>query len=51
MSVKLNNGKSQWGLDMSGKLTDIKTYRDYYETFTRPDGSRLTRDGVRWMVN
>ncbi len=44
MSVKLNNGKSQWGLDMSGKLTDIKTYRDYYETFTRPDGSRLTRD-------
>lgn len=43
-SVKLNNGKSQWGFDLSGKLTDINVYRDYYETFTQPDGSRITRE-------
>ena len=43
-SVKLNNGRSQWGLDLTGKVTDVDVYREYYETFTYPDGSHLTRD-------
>ena len=43
-SIKLNNGKSQWGVDLTGKVTDVNVYRDYYETFTYPDGSRITRD-------
>lgn len=42
-ALKLNNGRSQWGIDLSGKLTDIDTYREYHETFTYPDGSKLTR--------
>lgn len=42
--VKLNNGRSQWHLRSKFKLTDrIKTHREYYETFTYPDGSSLTR--------
>lgn len=43
-SVKLNNGRSQWGLDISGQLTDVDAYREYYETFTFPNGSILKRD-------
>ena len=43
-SVRLNDGRSQWGLDITGQLTDIDIHRDYFETFTYPDGSRLTRD-------
>lgn len=43
-SLKINNGRSQWGLDLSGKVTDMDAHRDYYEIFTYPDGTRLTRD-------
>ncbi len=43
--VKLNNGRSQWELYASCKLTeDVKIYRDYTETFTYPDGTSLTRN-------
>lgn len=42
-SLKLNNGNSQWGLSASGKVTDCDVHRDYQETFTYPDGSRLVR--------
>jgi len=42
--LKLNSGRSQFGLNVNYKLTDnIKTHRDYTETFTYPDGSSLTR--------
>ena len=43
-SLKINSGKSQWGFDLSGKLTDVNVYRDYIETFTYPDGQHLTRN-------
>lgn len=43
--VKLNNGRSQWEVYASCKLTEnIDIYRDYRETFTSPDGSSLTRN-------
>lgn len=43
-SLKLNNGKSQWGLSANYKLTNkIGCTREYYETFTYPDGQSLTR--------
>lgn len=43
-NVKINSGYSQWELGGYYKLTNkIKVYRDYYETFTYPDGSSLTR--------
>lgn len=43
-SLKLNNGKSQWGLYLNYKLTNkIGSTREYYETFTYPDGHSLTR--------
>lgn len=43
--VKLNNGRSQWEAGANFKLTNkIRTYRDYSETFTYPDGTSLTRD-------
>ncbi|MDO4320120.1 MAG: outer membrane beta-barrel protein [Bacteroidales bacterium] len=43
-SVKLNNGRSQWGATVNYKLTNkIGSHREYEETFTYPDGRRLTR--------
>ncbi len=43
-SLKLNNGRSQWGVSANYKLTNkIDAHREYTETFTRPDGSILTR--------
>lgn len=43
--VKLNNGRSQWEAGANFKLTNkIRTYRDYSETLTYPDGTSLTRD-------
>ncbi|MDE6197575.1 MAG: outer membrane beta-barrel family protein, partial [Muribaculaceae bacterium] len=42
--AKFNVGRSQWEVYASCKLTEnLKIYRDYTETFTRPDGSSLTR--------
>lgn len=42
--AKFNNGKSQFEVGSNFKLTDnIKSYRDYTETFTYADGSSLTR--------
>lgn len=43
--VKLNSGRSQWNLGGNFKLTeDIKSHREYTETFTFPDGQTLTRN-------
>lgn len=43
--AKFNTGRSQWEAGGNFKLTNkIKTYRDYTETFTYPDGSSLTRN-------
>lgn len=43
-SIKLNNGRSQWGVSANYKLTNkINCYREYSETFTFPDGQTLTR--------
>jgi hypothetical protein len=43
-SLKLNNGRSQWGFSANYKLTNkLDTYREYSETFTYPDGNTLTR--------
>ena len=42
--VKLNSGRSQWEALANFKLTEnIGSHRDYSETFTRSDGSSLTR--------
>ncbi|MBD5301130.1 MAG: outer membrane beta-barrel protein [Bacteroides sp.] len=42
--LKLNNGRSQWGLNAMGRYTNrIGSYREYSETFTRPDGTSVTR--------
>lgn len=43
LSAKLNNGRSQWGLDINGKLGDFDSQRDYQESFTYPDGTTVTR--------
>lgn len=44
VSLKLNQGRSQWGLSAGYKLTNhIRSHRDYVETFTFPDGEKLTR--------
>ncbi|MDE5773818.1 MAG: outer membrane beta-barrel family protein [Muribaculaceae bacterium] len=44
-SVKFNFGRSQIEAGGGYKLTqNLKTYRDYRETFTFPDGRQLTRD-------
>lgn len=41
---KFNNGHSQFEVGGMFKLTNkVKTYRDYKETFTYPDGTSLTR--------
>ncbi len=43
-NVKLNNGRSQWEIGGHYKLTNnIHSSRDYEETFTRPDGTSITR--------
>ncbi len=44
VDAKFNNGKSQFEVGSNFKLTDnIKSYRDYTETFTYADGTSLTR--------
>lgn len=43
--VKLNSGQSQWEIGGNYKLTNnLKTHRDYTETFTYTDGTYITRD-------
>jgi hypothetical protein len=43
-SLKLNNGRSQWGLNAAYKATNrIATHREYSETFTYENGDQLTR--------
>ena len=43
-SLKLNSGKSQWSFNVDEKLTNkIKSFREYHETFTYPDGQILNR--------
>ena len=43
--AKFNTGRSQWEVGANFKLTeDIKSHREYTETFTYPDGTSLTRD-------
>ncbi len=43
-SLKLNSGRSQWGATGDFKLTNkIGSYREYHETFTKPDGESVTR--------
>ena len=57
LNLKLNHGASQWEIGLFGRYTNkIGTYREYYETFTRPDGSSITRketplDGYVSMSN
>ena len=42
--LKLNVGRSQWQIGGNYKITNnIKTYREYSETFTYPDGTSLER--------
>jgi hypothetical protein len=42
--VKLNHGRSQWGLDATYKLTNkIGAHRDYEEKFTYANGESMTR--------
>ncbi len=42
--AKFNIGRSQWEVGANSKLTEnLKTHRDYTETFTYPDGTSLTR--------
>lgn len=42
--AKFNIGRAQWSIGGYFKLTDeIKTHREYKETFTYPNGSSLTR--------
>lgn len=44
-SVKFNFGRSQLEIGGGYKLTEnLKTHRDYKETFTYPDGSQLIRN-------
>jgi len=44
MSLKLNNGRSQWGISSRlHAVNNIPGYREYQETFTYPDGMSLTR--------
>lgn len=47
LDAKFNNGYSQWSIGGRFKLTeDIKTHRDYVETFTYPDGKSLKRTEI-----
>ena len=42
--TKFNIGRSQWVVGAYFKLTDnVKSHREYEETFTYPDGTSLTR--------
>lgn len=42
--TKFNSGPSQFEIGANFKLTNkIKTHRDFYESFTYPDGNTLTR--------
>lgn len=42
--AKFNTGRAQWSAGYFFKLTeDIRSHREYEETFTYPDGSSLTR--------
>ena len=44
LNLKLNQGHSQWEVGLFGRYTNkIGAYREYKETFTRPDGSSITR--------
>lgn len=44
VNLKLNQGLSQWEIGLFGRYTNkIGSYREYRETFTRPDGSMVTR--------
>lgn len=44
-TLKLNNGRSQWGINIFENLTTrIKGYREYNETFTYPDGEKISRE-------
>jgi hypothetical protein len=44
-SLKLNNGRSQWGASLNYKMTNkLDTHRDYSETFMFADGETLTRN-------
>jgi hypothetical protein len=44
-SLKLNKGRSQWGVSANYKLTNrLETHRDYSETFTFSNGEKLTRN-------
>ena len=43
-SLQLNSGRSQFSVDINGKLGHrLEMYREYSETFTRPDGAVLKR--------
>lgn len=42
--AKFNTGRSQWSVGGNLKLTNIKSHRDYAETFLYPDGTSLTRN-------
>lgn len=42
--LKLNNGRSQFGMSANFKLTNkVEMHREYHEVFTYPDGQTLTR--------
>ena len=41
-TLKLNNGRSQWGVSIFEKMDRAKSYREYQERFTYPDGKSLT---------
>lgn len=43
-ALKLNHGRSQWGASLTYKLSNhMPGYREYQETFTKPDGTRFER--------
>ncbi len=44
LNLKLNRGRSQWEAGLFGRYTNkVGAYREYRETFTRPDGSSISR--------
>lgn len=43
-ALKLNNGRSQWGLSTNYKMTNhIGSHREYYEQFLLPNGTTVDR--------
>lgn len=43
-NVKFNNGRSQWEIGLRyNPAYNIKIHRDYYEQFSYPDGTSITR--------